>query len=315
MPTNTTTTSNQIGLNRPKDAHNVNTNISNQNPINNNNFINNIFCDREFLLAEENENNITNENEHSINCPEINVKIGQIEINALLDTGSNVTCMSEQWYSDNFKQIGTHEKLPVTNTYVRTATNGKSKRIPFIIMVPLTVQEQVTQIQIILVPYLIRPLIIGMDTISTWKMAMNFDDNIIKMNINNKNIELKFGDVKTDGILCYIVGNNRQRQNEYNYYNNNESWSEDEEDNNLNITYETVTETLNNNENLNEQQKQQLSNLIMQFQNIMSDRPGKCNVYEHTLKVDHPQNFKTRNYPVPLVHQEAPHEDTDCIYL
>jgi hypothetical protein len=283
-------------------------NIFPQNNINDSELhftLSNIYCDQQFLLDEE--NNHTTQSTQSTNCPEIEITINKIKLSALIDTGSNITCMSNQWYDEHKPQLGKHEILPVNNTFIKTATNGKSRRASHIIMVPVNIQQQETLIQILLVPNLIRPLILGMDTIRQWKMAMDFDNEIINMNINNNDIVLKFGQVNVDGILCHIFSDDRLRQ--YENMHNDEilnDYDSNEMNNNENSTIneETINEKLQSSI-LNEEQKKQLTELLLKYQSTFSDQPGLCTKYQHVLQVENPQHFKCQTYPVPLIHQNG----------
>ena len=280
---------NILGLERPNgdiqnNIQNNHNNVPNENDNINNSVISNIYCNREFLLSEEYENINNEQFKPILNCPEITVQINKLDITALIDTGSNVTCLSEQWYNDNRQKIGKHEELPVTNTFIKTATNEKSRRISRIIMLPVTIQYHTTNIQILLVPNLVRPLIFGTDVLSIWKMAINFDREEINLIINNNHITLKFGTVNTEGITCHIFVDNSQRQNNNNEYNNddyNDYGSTNAYNIISNISPEEVEESLSTNNILNSTQKKQLADLLLKYQDAFSEQPGLCNKHRH----------------------------------
>ena len=64
-----------------------------------------------------------------IKRPELAIKINQVPVNALIDTGSAVNALSEEWYESNKKQIGHHETLSVNNTTIVSAVGNRSKSI------------------------------------------------------------------------------------------------------------------------------------------------------------------------------------------
>ena len=62
-------------------------------------------------------------------CWEVSIKVEDIEVKALIDTGSEITCISEEFYYFNAKAFGTRPKLPISGKFIKGATGVKSSRI------------------------------------------------------------------------------------------------------------------------------------------------------------------------------------------
>ena len=62
-------------------------------------------------------------NQQEINCPIINVRINGCRIKMLIDTGSQVTVLSNKWVQQNKKYFKQTAILPVNNINVITAMN------------------------------------------------------------------------------------------------------------------------------------------------------------------------------------------------
>lgn len=199
------------------------------NELNNCYETNVICCDRAFLLSKEDESSNDSHEIKQIDFPEISVTINKSKINALIDTGSNVTCISEKWFLENKHHIGHFEELPITNTHIKTATGDRSKRITKIIMLPVMIENEETQLQVLLIPNLVRNLIIGNDVLNIWQFEMNFKEKVIKLKINNNNITLKFGEVSVEGINCNFVFEQSPRRSIENE-NNDDKYYEDNYD-------------------------------------------------------------------------------------
>lgn len=267
-------------------------------------------------MSEPDNNNHIN-NEINLACPEISVNINNLKTTVLIDTGANASCIAEQWFKENREQLKPFEELPVNNTIIRTAIGEPSKRLKRIIFIPITIEGQTINVQLLVVPHLLKPVIFGVDLIAQLRMEINFDHNIIKMCIHNINIVLKFGVVTNEGYLCNITVSDCQRLNNdncnfmYNDYNsivplcNNHMIQHDVNCNNNYLSYEMILNSLNNNDYIDITQKEDLTKLLNKYQNVFSDQPGLCNKYTHELKVTNPQEFKCINYPVPLMHQDA----------
>lgn len=280
------------------------------NVINNYN-ISTIYCNKDFLLQEESESDTTNDIQKAYKCPEIPVYLNNCPLNALVDTGANISCLSELWFQENKAHLGEYCELPVTSVHIKTAVGEKSKRVSRIIYIKMKILDQSTNVQLIIVPNLVRPLIFGIDMISQLKMKLNFDDNYYKIKINNKDIILKFGQVQEEGIVCHLI--NESCINKEKYYER-ENWNNKQ--NTMNNTQEQltladITESLKDNTLMNEEQRHQLTDLLWNYRQTFSDQPGRCNKYQHILKVDNPQNFKYSSYPVPVIHQQAVMEEIE----
>ena len=65
-----------------------------------------------------------------LKCPEIIVNFNtNITVTALVDTGSAINGMSEEWFNQNKQYLSPYEELPMTNTLILSAVGNKSKLI------------------------------------------------------------------------------------------------------------------------------------------------------------------------------------------
>lgn len=62
-------------------------------------------------------------------CPEINMDLEGIKVNALLDTGSESTCLSEEFHKTHVKEFQNKPTLPISGKVIKGATGLKSARI------------------------------------------------------------------------------------------------------------------------------------------------------------------------------------------
>lgn len=302
----------QIGYVRPNPTSNPSNSFNHEALT-----LSHIYCDRDFLLSED--SSVPPGNISKVCCPEIILNINNKKVNALIDSGSNITCMSYEWFTRHKEQLGHFEELPLTNIHIKTALGSKSKRISHIILVQANICNQPFNLQCILVPNLLRPVILGVDTMSMLEMEINFKENNATMNLNNECISIKFEDVSKDGIKCNIIERSHvnddlySEENDSNMFNNDlivhnpEDMLEDyppmtdEEIFSENLVRRTIQE--NNQLNLREQEK--LIHLILEYQHIFSNQPGRCNKYAHPIEVTNHQSFKCQTYPVPLKYQDA----------
>ena len=66
---------------------------------------------RQDLLSDGNDH--CNNNKKICSCPRINIKIMNVSVNALVDSGSEITCICSKFYNDNLEAFVNCPKLPV----------------------------------------------------------------------------------------------------------------------------------------------------------------------------------------------------------
>lgn len=92
-------------------------------------YVDTIFKDfKEELLDNEQYNNLY-ENNKDLQCPELTIKLNNVEVVALLDTGSQISAFSEHWYKYHKGQLGKTEVLSLAIATVKSALCVKSKII------------------------------------------------------------------------------------------------------------------------------------------------------------------------------------------
>lgn len=140
--------------------------------------------DREFLMTEE-----TEVVRHKYQeCPEIQCEIGSKKVDVLIDTGSQVTCVNEGFFKENFKG-NRWPTLPVNNCQVYGALGRKCQKIVQQTCIPIKINNRTTDIITLVVPKLIHNFIIGVDMLYEWRAVINFQDNQLHLEIDN-NIEI-----------------------------------------------------------------------------------------------------------------------------
>lgn len=271
-----------------------NQNIGEQWPIQNKTqlTVSNIYCDKEFLLTEDIKDQT---NDYiKIKCPEIPVTIGNTTLNALIDSGANVNCLSEEWFQNNKSNLGKYEELPATSLHIQTALGGKSRRIQRIVLITAQIFNHPIHLQCLIVPNLIKQLILGVEFMRQHKVTICFENNTMNLQINDNYLSYVFYQEEQLGVLCELT-----------YYCHNNDNTVQCEDKAEQIDMDVVRETISKNNQLDSHQKTKLESLIQEYNHIFSDRPGLCNKYQHRLEVKNTQHFKCHTYPIPLIYQEA----------
>lgn len=166
--------------------------------------INTIFCKPYVDLLQEPGEEIMDT--QSVRCPEVNVKYNTIKIKALVDTGSQISCMSEEMCQVFIKNDPSIKILPVIGKCVIGATGKRSSRLTQQLFIECSVGEQPCNVIFVVVPGLVREMILGAEWMSENKVVINFKEK--RMWINDNVIpqdEINFTSDNTPlGINCVI---------------------------------------------------------------------------------------------------------------
>ena len=134
------------------------------------------------------------ENIKIFKCPEINIKLENINVRALLDSGSEITCISQEFY-EKFK--GVFEKkptLPIVGKVIKNATGERSVKLKIQVLLTVQLGESEIQLIFIVVPKLIKDCIFGYDAQKAINMVLDTVSEQIHFTIENKKYELPYMD-------------------------------------------------------------------------------------------------------------------------
>ena len=208
---------------------------------------------------------------------EINIKLLNINTEALLDTGSDITCISETL----FLQLK-HYKLPimpVKAVQVRGALGQKSAKIQQMVIIPTTLGRLTLDIGYLIVPHLSKMVILGFDWIKNNDIVFDLRKNHMKLKIINNNVE-------------YIIPVGNQDQRSINILEiENKSRS-------------SLMERVKLGSEITGKVKQKLFNVLYSHKTIFTEKLGRCNCYEHEIKMLNDKPIVKRAYPVPYAYRE-----------
>lgn len=125
-------------------------------------------------------------------CPEIKILIENLQVEALVDTGSEITAMSEEFYYQHSEIFRTCPTLPISGKMIKGATGSKSARLKIQVLLKTTFANLCEKIIFIVIPKLIKPCIIGYDTVKSLKMLIDTVNRQILFSIKNN-----------DGVISY----------------------------------------------------------------------------------------------------------------
>ena len=261
-------------------------------------------CQKHFDFIEEldfdiinNEGQQNNDASKIPKSPHLLCKINNINILALIDSGSQVTAISEILY-ERLKEDKKLLELPIANVTVSTAIGKKMTNVKKQISVKIEICDCTLSATMLVIPFLSSNVVLGNDFLLRNGIVIDYWYKRIK--IKNETIpasavlferdcrEKLFSSETNDKIRIYII-----------------KWDEikDQKGSNENENFSTQSRLIARNlAVLTESEQHIFYKLLQAYEEIFSDKPGCARNYEHKFKlmenIDRPKINK--HYSVPL---------------
>lgn len=223
--------------------------------------------------------------------PEIKVYYKDIPIRALLDTGSDITCISEELFTDVIKPAQP-PILPLRAIILQGAFGTKTKRVTKQTLVNISIQNQPFTMCCLVVPGLIRPLIIGADWLQIMKCKIDFSQQTLHIPTDNEQI------IQIPLVITNNTGTGPSVQAE-----ESEIFLVTQTDSTKSLIQEKIKSCL-----LDKSSARRLEELLHEYKDLFSDRPGLTPLYKHEIKMIDSTPFFKKSYPVPFALREAVEE-------
>ena len=113
---------------------------------------------RDFLLTEE-----TSTTKKLPKCLTVKLTLQGITVNALVDTGSEITAISEQLFNDHQGVLNRCPSLPLAGITVHGATGGRPVKVNRQIFTEINLEGIIENATLFIIPKLTSDLIVGVD--------------------------------------------------------------------------------------------------------------------------------------------------------
>jgi len=294
--------------------------------------VNDIFCYDDLSNELLDENNYNERPIESVNSflPVIDVCIGNIMNKCIVDSGSQATIISEQFYNKVKESVNYRiPELPVSNTTIVGVTGNRSKRIEKQVQFDITLNELTISIDCLVVKGIHVDLLLGCDFLTRHDAIIDFKGKRLNLTHLNKYYSIGLRENSSHGGT---VGSINIVQ--VNYINNliydqtDELSSQLNEINNLMLSSEVklkpnqssaanideiidkkIGDMKGNKEIGPQPNLEKLKCVLVKNKEVFSDKPGciKNYVAKLNLKVDKP--YIGKSYPVPYHKRKAVEEE------
>ena len=180
----------------------------------------NLLCDEDYLLNEKDDENkeFTHINNITHTCPEIEIEVGGLLTTALLDTGCEITCLSQNWFHEHHATLNTYPRIPVQHLTLKTANGQHTQRIKELTLIPTRFKHITLNIQYLVVPKLTKNIILGIDTLHL--LHANIDIDTYTITLAHKDItDTIIFNKKHERIRTILTQNEQPQINQLNVTN------------------------------------------------------------------------------------------------
>ena len=246
------------------------------------------------------------ENIKIFKCPEIEIQIENVAVKALLDSGSEITCISQEFYErhkDIFKEKPT---LPIVGRVIKNATGDKSTRLKIQTLLEVQIGKARMQFIFIIVPKLIRDCIFGYDAQKHIGMILDTVHEKIQYTVMNKKYEIKYIDTlvkntEYSSLKIEIENNfNEEVEFESSLYEKLRGIDSYIDDPTYDITYEDIVNKTESCVGINSEQRKKLIEIIYNNREVFCKRPGRLKGYKYHITLKDNKPFKLRPYPISM---------------
>ena len=224
-------------------------------------------------------------------CPCLMITLAGINVKSLLDTGSQVTAISEEWY-DKQPTLKTCPTLPITGKYIIGAVGAKSARIKRQIFAEIGLQSFKMQSPVLIIPGLNNQCILGIDVLREMKAKIDLKLNIISPSCQSDELQTE---------LIFEEDNEDEH--------NNIKTLKSQADQDIILLDSEIREKANECSKLNSDQKNKFIEVIRLHRRVFDKRPGRIDIYEHHLSLKEDEPFIQRTYPIPISYRERADEE------
>ena len=243
--------------------------------------------------------------------PRMKAEICSRKIMVLIDSGSEITCISKEFYTE-IQRENQIQVLPVSNLTVYVAVGKKNVRVTEKVYLTMLIWKLEISHSFIVVPGLSTEVIVGADWLKKHGGIINFKDEVLELQgqcIPRQLLVYRSETENKDYASCQSLRIVRECEDiskmggalETRVDMRHISTENEADDEPLEIQIEHYVREFNH---LSQYEKNMAMNLLIKYKDVFSNKPRCTHLYEHRIHpiVDKP--IVKRSYPVPL-HQKA----------
>ena len=236
-------------------------------------------------------------NQSLLRFPELTILIEGIEVKALLDSRSEITCICQEFYEKHSNVFKSKPSLPICGKVVKDATGDKTTRLKHQVLLDVKFRNSTVFLAFIVVPQLIKECIIGYDSLKGLKMPIDtsHEETYITKNHSDENISYK----KTTSDKSNFVAL-RFVYDEANELTRGPSTVDYDAESSEQLTDSEIDRKVHDCHNLSSKEKLIFIDLLRKYKRVFRKKPGMSITYTHQLNLKDDQSFYVKPYPISM---------------
>ena len=222
-------------------------------------------------------------------CPVLEIKIEGEKISALIDTGSEVSAISEKIYLTHEPTLINCPTLPLTGVTVTGAINSKATKVNKQIFAKIDLDQISEYATLLIIPHLTADCILGVDFLGKLKAKIDMDTYTLQWSGSGEKTEshkMKF----TNSPDPALSPQNQIKMIECQDYS---------------ITLEAIHRKILETNWSTPGQAEALEKLLIKHRREFDTKPGLLNSYEHELQIAPHNTFQAKTYPVSVAYRDS----------
>lgn len=232
--------------------------------------------------------------------PTIDIKLETLSTRCLVDSGSQVTAISENFFEIILREDSEIPRLPARCTTLVGALGCKSTKVREQVFLSVQLNGFKFEYPFLIVPNLVRNCILGCDWMRDYSVIIDFSKSVLRGNFDGTERQICFVGEPNPGIYISVsevveqITEPPQKRKELTCY-----------------AEEALREVAENAESLNESHKIELFSLLLSYREIFSDQPGRTEMYMHQIRLHDYRPFFLKSYPIPYAYKQEVRRQID----
>lgn len=213
------------------------------------------------------------------------MRLQDIPVEALIDSGSQISCISEEFMKRNTTKFKECEILPLVNMSAVGATGGRPVKIKEQIYVNVNIKDHQFKQVFLIIPGLTQECILGIDLLKEQGSIIDLRSDVLKLSSGNE--------IRHFPLIVKEVED--QTNNDLNSLENPKDTK---------LTWEMINKKIDDNLLIEPEIKETYKELIWRYRRVFDQQPGRISCYHHKLKIKDNTRIKSKSYPLPIKYEK-----------
>lgn len=224
-------------------------------------------------------------------APFVDIEIEENTYKVLIDSGSDITAISEDFY----KEISKEKQLPiipVTAMSFSVAVGTKKHRVKRQVLLTAKIKGCEFDINSFVIPGLNQNIIFGSDWLTKFGVQLNFVNSTLNFNYRDHILTVNFQQINSTRLSTVNVCLKKE------FSRNNSTDSKHHYSENDFEAAVAIGETGS------EAQRETLLTLLKKYEMLFSETPGSVKSYVHNIEMNDEMPFSKSSYPIPFIYRQ-----------